>query len=180
LFGPFAGFTTKFLKQGSKLDLMKSVKASNLKAMLGVGKNNLDLTKYLVREAAQNHEQRMTALREFLPQADSRDWQLANAGQRVQIIKNCEESWGKLEFGTEIVTAQDGSLAALLGASPGASVSVQAMITVIERCFKTQLQDKAWVAKLRTLVPSYGQSLIDDASLLQRVRQHTLITLKLA
>ncbi|HSI24338.1 MAG TPA: malate:quinone oxidoreductase, partial [Methylotenera sp.] len=179
LFGPFAGFTTKFLKQGSKLDLMKSVKASNLKAMLGVGKNNLDLTKYLVKEAAQSHEQRMTALREFLPQASSQDWQLANAGQRVQIIKNCEENWGKLEFGTEIVTAQDGSLAALLGASPGASVSVQAMINVIERCFTTQLQGKAWAAKIRTLVPSYGQSLIDDANLLQRVRQHTLKTLKL-
>ncbi len=180
LFGPFAGFTTKFLKQGSKLDLMKSVKASNLKAMLGVGKNNLDLTKYLVKEAAQSHEQRMAALRDFLPQASSQDWQLANAGQRVQIIKNCEENWGKLEFGTEIVTTQDGSLAALLGASPGASVSVQAMINVIERCFTTQLQGKAWAAKMRTLVSSYGQSLIDDASLLQQVRQHTLKTLKLA
>ncbi|HSI24645.1 MAG TPA: malate dehydrogenase (quinone) [Methylotenera sp.] len=180
LFGPFAGFTTKFLKQGSKLDLMKSVKASNLKAMLGVGKNNLDLTKYLVKEAAQNHEQRMTALREFLPQASSQDWQLANAGQRVQIIKNCEENWGKLEFGTEIVTTQDGSLAALLGASPGASVSVQAMMNVIERCFTAQLQGKAWATKMLTLVPSYGQSLIDDASLLQQVRQHTLKTLKLA
>jgi malate dehydrogenase (quinone) len=179
LFGPFAGFTTKFLKQGSKLDLMKSVKASNLKAMLGVGKNNLDLTKYLVKEAAQSHKQRMAALREFLPQASSQDWQLANAGQRVQIIKNCEENWGKLEFGTEIVTAQDGSLSALLGASPGASVSVQAMMNVIERCFTSQLQGKAWAAKMRTLVPSYGQSLIDDASLLQQVRQHTLKTLNL-
>ncbi len=179
LFGPFAGFTTKFLKQGSKLDLMKSVKASNLKAMLGVSKNNLDLTKYLVKEAAQSHEQRMATLREFLPQASSQDWQLASAGQRVQIIKNCEENWGKLEFGTEIVTAQDGSLAALLGASPGASVSVQAMISVIERCFTAQLHGKAWAAKMRTLVPSYGQSLIDDANLLQQVRQHTLKTLKL-
>ena len=180
LFGPFAGFTTKFLKQGSKLDLMKSVKASNLKAMLGVGKNNLDLTKYLIKEAAQSHEQRMHALREFLPQASSQDWQLANAGQRVQIIKNCEENWGKLEFGTEIVTAQDGSLAALLGASPGASVSVQAMINVIERCFTAKLHDKDWAAKMRSLVPSYGQSLIDDAKLLQQIRQHTLKTLKLA
>ena len=179
LFGPFAGFTTKFLKQGSKLDLMKSVKASNLKAMLGVGKSNLDLTKYLVKEAAQSHEQRMAALREFLPQANSQDWQLASAGQRVQIIKNCEENWGKLEFGTEIVTAQDGSLAALLGASPGASVSVQAMIDVIERCFAAQLKTNTWAAKIRALVPSYGQSLIDNAALLKQVRQHTLVSLNL-
>ncbi len=179
LFGPFAGFTTKFLKQGSKLDLMKSIKASNLKAMLGVGKSNLDLTKYLVKEAAQNHEQRMAALREFLPQADSQDWQLASAGQRVQIIKNCEENWGKLEFGTEIVTAQDGSLAALLGASPGASVSVQAMINVLERCFSKQLNGADWQQKIKILVPSYGESLIEDAKLLQQVRQRTLKTLML-
>ena len=179
LFGPFAGFTTKFLKQGSKLDLMKSVKASNLKAMLGVGKNNLDLTKYLVKEAAQNHEQRMAALREFLPQAKSQDWQLENAGQRVQIIKICEENWGKLEFGTEIVASKDGTLAALLGASPGASVSVQAMINVVERCFVAQLKTQAWASKMQALVPSYGQSLIDDASLLSKIRSHTLNTLKL-
>ncbi len=179
LFGPFAGFTTKFLKQGSKLDLMKSVKVSNLKAMLGVGKNNLDLTKYLVKEATQSHEQRMTALREFLPQAKSQDWQLENAGQRVQIIKNCADNWGKLEFGTEIVAAQDGSLAALLGASPGASVSVQAMINVVERCFAAQFKSADWQQKLKQLVPSYGESLIDNASLLKQVRQHNLKMLNL-
>ena len=179
LFGPFAGFTTKFLKQGSKLDLMKSIKASNLKAMLSVGKNNLDLTKYLIKEAAQGHEQRMATLREFLPQAKSQDWQLENAGQRVQIIKNCEENWGKLEFGTEIVASKDGTLAALLGASPGASVSVQAMIDVVERCFTTQLKTQAWASKIQALVPSYGQSLVDDAALLKQVRINTLSTLKL-
>ncbi len=179
LFGPFAGFTTKFLKQGSKLDLMRSVKAGNLKAMLAVGKNHADLTKYLIKEASQSHEQRMAALREFLPQASSQDWHLASAGQRVQIIKNCEENWGKLEFGTEIVTAVDGSLAALLGASPGASVSVQAMINVIERCFASQLQTQRWTEKMRALVPSYGQSLIEDAALLTKVRKRTLSTLNL-
>lgn len=180
LFGPFAGFTTKFLKQGSRLDLAKSVKPNNLKAMLGVGKHNMDLTKYLVGEVFQTHEQRMNALREFLPQAKSSDWQLANAGQRVQIIKKCDEKMGKLEFGTEIVAAQDGSLAALLGASPGASVSVQAMIDVIERCFSTQLNTSTWQQKIQQLVPSYGQSLIDNTDLLKTIRARTLGTLKLA
>ncbi|MES2547621.1 MAG: malate dehydrogenase (quinone) [Pseudomonadota bacterium] len=179
LFGPFAGFTTKFLKQGSRLDLAKSVKPSNLKAMLGVGKHNMDLTKYLVGEVFQTHEQRMNALREFLPQAKSSDWHLANAGQRVQIIKKCDEKMGKLEFGTEIVAAQDGSLAALLGASPGASVSVQAMIEVIERCFAEQLKTDAWQQKLKQLVPSYGESLIENADLLKVVRERTLSTLEL-
>jgi malate dehydrogenase (quinone) len=179
LFGPFAGFTTKFLKQGSRLDLAKSVKASNLKALLGVGRHNLDLTKYLIKEARQTHEQRMDALREFLPQAKSQDWQLANAGQRVQIIKQCEDNWGKLEFGTEIVAAKDGTLAALLGASPGASVSVQAMIDVLERCFSTQIKSGDWQQKLKQLVPSYGESLIENADLLKQVRQRTLATLLL-
>ena len=180
LFGPFAGFTTKFLKQGSLLDLAKSVKPNNLKAMLGVGKHNMDLTKYLVGEVFQTQEQRMRALREFLPQAKSEDWQLANAGQRVQIIKKCDEKMGKLEFGTEIVASQDGSLAALLGASPGASVSVQAMIDVIERCFASQLNTYVWQQKMKQLVPSYGESLIENADLLKTVRTRTLSVLKLS
>lgn len=179
LFGPFAGFTTKFLKTGSKFDLAKSVKANNLKAMLGVGRHNLALTQYLMKEATQTHEQRMNTLRDFLPDAVNSDWTLENAGQRVQIIKQCNEKWGKLEFGTEIVAAKDGSLAALLGASPGASVSVKAMLDVIERCFGEQLKNENWVEKLKALIPSYQQFLIDDANLLSQVRTRTLATLKL-
>jgi malate dehydrogenase (quinone) len=178
LFGPFAGFTTKFLISGSKLDLAKSLKPNNLKAMISVGKNNMDLTKYLIKESKQTHEQRMDALREFLPQAKSEDWSLEYAGQRVQIIKNAEKKWGKLEFGTEIVAAKDGTLAALLGASPGASTSVQAMLVVIERCFSERLKVD-WQKKLKQLVPSYGESLIDDATLLKKIRSHTRKILKL-
>jgi malate dehydrogenase (quinone) len=179
LFGPFAGFTTKFLKGGSKLDLAKSLKMNNLKAMISVGRHNMDLTKYLIKETKQTHEERMNALRDFLPDADSKDWTLENAGQRVQIIKNCEKKWGKLEFGTEIVAAKDGTLAALLGASPGASVSVQTMLDVLERCFPEHIQSDAWRAKLIALIPSYGQSLIDDSHLLKTVRKRTLERLKL-
>jgi len=182
LFGPFAGFTTKFLKTGSKMDLMKSVNLSNIKAMLGVGKRNADLTKYLLKEATQSHEDRMQTLRTFIPNANSDDWSLAHAGQRVQIIKQCEAHWGKLEFGTETVCAEDGSLAALLGASPGASISTQAMLHVIERCF-TKLPGKPlgdnWQAKLKQIIPAYGESLIDDAALLEKVRSHTHKTLGL-
>ena len=180
LFGPFAGFTTKFLKAGSKFDLAKSVKTNNLKALLGVGRHNLDLTKYLMKEATQTHEQRMNALRAFLPNAVNSDWKLEDAGQRVQIIKNCNKKWGKLEFGTEIVAAKDGTLAALLGASPGASVSVQAMIDVLERSFATQLNSAKWQEKIKQLIPSYGESLIENSGLLKQVRQRTLSTLKLA
>lgn len=179
LFGPYAGFTTRFLKQGSRFDLAKSVKLKNIKSMLGVGRHHLDLTKYLIKEVFQNHEQRMQSLRVFLPSANSDDWQLAHAGQRVQIIKRCHQHWGKLEFGTEIVSSADGSLAALLGASPGASVSVKAMLDVLQRCFTSRMQSQGWQDHLKSLIPSYGESLIDDADLLARVRRDTLSTLQL-
>lgn len=179
LFGPYAGFTTKFLKQGSYLDLFKSISSNNLKPLLGVARHNFNLTRYLVGEALQSHASRMQALRKFYPQAVDSDWQLQDAGKRVQIIKTCDNKGGKLEFGTEIVSAADGSIAALLGASPGASVSVQAMINVIERCFKTELKNTEWQQKLKALVPSYGESLVDDAILLKQVRDRTLKTLNI-
>jgi len=180
LFGPYAGFTTKFLKQGSFLDLIGSVKGNNLKPMLCAGLHNMDLTRYLVGEVFQSHQQRVATLRQLFPQAKDEEWTLANAGQRVQIIKQCDQQGGKLEFGTEIVTSQDGSLAALLGASPGASTSVPAMLTVLERCFGDRLRDADWQSRLKALVPSYGASLIEDAQLLKTVRSRTLKTLDLA
>lgn len=179
LFGPYAGFTTKFLKQGSLLDLLRSVKRNNLKSMLGAGSHNMDLTRYLIGEVFQSHKQRVAALRNFLPDAKESEWSLLYAGQRVQIIKQCSEQGGKLEFGTEIVAAKDGSLAALLGASPGASTSVPAMIQVLERCFGARLQDPAWQERMQEMVHSYGHSLVQDADLLHQVRERTLQTLKL-
>ncbi|WP_430461165.1 malate dehydrogenase (quinone) [Thalassolituus sp. LLYu03] len=178
LFGPYAGFTTKFLKEGSKLDLIKSVRVNNLLPMMDVGVNNMDLTKYLIGEVMQSHEDRVKSLREYFPGADAGKWTLAHAGQRVQIIKKDASGRGKLEFGTELVASQDGSLAALLGASPGASVAAQAMIEVIERCFKDRM-DGGWNARLKELVPSYGESLVNDADLLGRIRPNTLSTLGL-
>lgn len=178
LFGPYAGFTTQFLKQGSKLDLIKSVSTNNLLPMMQVGLNNMDLTRYLISEVMQSHEERVQTLQQYLPAAKASDWSLAYAGQRVQIIKKDENGKGKLEFGTELVAAADGSLAALLGASPGASVAAQAMIEVLERCFEQQM-NSGWQQRLKQLIPSYGESLIDNAQLLEQVRSHTLYTLGL-
>ena len=179
LFGPFAGFTTRFLKQGSVFDLFGSVKPNNLKPMLSVSKNNMDLTRYLVGEVFQSHTDRIESLRNFFPDAREENWELRMAGQRVQIIKQAEGGGGKLEFGTEIVAAQDGTLAALLGASPGASTAANAMINVIERCFPEKIRTPEWQERMKELVPSYGQSLVDDEALLTRVRERTLSTLKL-
>jgi malate dehydrogenase (quinone) len=135
----------------------------------------MDLTRYLIGEVFQSHQERMDALRRFFPEAKESEWTLANAGQRVQVIKH-----GKLEFGTEMVTSQDGSLAALLGASPGASVAVQAMMNIVERCFKERLQDAGWQTRMKEMIPSYGESLVENANLLRSVRARTLSTLGLS
>ena len=179
LFGPFAGFTTKFLKEGSVMDLPTSVKANNLKPMISVGLHNMALTKYLISEVFQSDKSRINSLREYFPEAQDKDWTLASAGQRVQIIKKDEKGKGKLEFGTEIVSASDGTLAALLGASPGASTATQTMIDVIERCFSDSLENKGWKERLKEIIPSYGESLIDNAELLKTTREDTLTTLNL-
>ncbi|MDV3502511.1 malate dehydrogenase (quinone) [Marinobacter sp. M-5] len=179
LFGPFAGFTTRFLKQGSVFDLFGSVNPKNLRPMLSVSKSNMDLTRYLIGEVFQSHAERVESLRNFFPDAREEDWRLQSAGQRVQIIKQVPGGGGKLEFGTEIVAAKDGTLAALLGASPGASTAAHAMIDVIERCFADKIKTPQWQERMKEMVPSYGQSLVDDEQLLRNVRARTLSTLKL-
>jgi malate dehydrogenase (quinone) len=179
LFGPFAGFTTKFLKQGSFLDLPKSIRAGNIKPMLSVAIHNMDLTRYLIGEVLQSHSSRVDALRKFFPEAKDEDWTLAYAGQRVQIIKKDADKGGKLEFGTEVITADDGSIAALLGASPGASTAVGTMINIIENCFIKHQGKADWSTRLKEMIPSYGESLNDNPELLKRVRDHNLKVLEL-
>lgn len=179
LFGPFAGFTTKFLKKGSILDLPSSIRGNNLKPMMSVGMNNMDLTKYLISEVFQSDKARIDSLREYFPGAKDADWTLADAGKRVQIIKKDENGKGKLEFGTEIVASQDGTIASLLGASPGASTAVHAMVNVIEKCFADKLENEGWNEKLKTMIPSYGEDLATNEGLLREVRSMTLETLGL-
>ena len=132
LFGPFAGFTTKFLKQGSYFDLFNSIKKNNIFSMLDVGVKNNDLIKYLISQSLKNHNSRVENLKNMMPSADPSNWYLKNAGQRVQIIKKTYKG-GSLKFGTEIVTSTDGSLSALLGASPGASTAVSIMVAVLKK-----------------------------------------------
>jgi malate dehydrogenase (quinone) len=177
LFGPFAGFSPKFLKSGSVFDLPGSVKLSNLVPMLAVGKDNLDLTRYLIEQVMQSPEDRLDALKEFFPGAQLGDWQLLTAGQRVQIIKQDEKKGGVLQFGTEVVSAADGSIAALLGASPGASTAVDVMLDILGKCFSSRLPE--WRAKLEQMVPSYGKSLRTDPALYAEVRKHTDAVLQL-
>lgn len=157
LFGPFAGFSPKFLKTGSNLDLIRSVKPNNIVTMLTAGVKEFNLTKYLVSQLMLSHKDRMNDLRIFLPNARDEDWDVVIAGQRVQVIKDTEDSKGNLQFGTEVITSDDGSLAALLGASPGASTAVDIMLDVLKRCYKNEFD--AWIPKIKEMIPSYGLKL---------------------
>jgi malate dehydrogenase (quinone) len=177
LFGPFAGFSPKFLKNGSMFDLVTSVKPDNLVTMLAAGAKNLSLTKYLIEQVMLTKEQRMEELREFIPNAKSEDWDLVEAGQRVQVIKDTEAGKGTLQFGTEVVSASDGSIAALLGASPGASTAVYVMLAVLTKCFPDEMND--WESKIKEIIPSYGLSLMENPDLLNDIHTSTAQTLGL-
>lgn len=173
LFGPYAGFTTRFLKQGSLLDLPFSVKVNNLRPMLAAGYKNIPLTRYLINQVRQSPEDRLEALRQYYPEANMNDWELEIAGQRVQVIKKDPKHGGVLEFGTEVVSASDGSIAALLGASPGASTAVSIMVSLLEICFKDKVKTPEWQEKLRQMIPTYGRSMANDPQLCDEIRTWT-------
>lgn len=171
LFGPYAGFSTKFLKNGSYLDLPKSIEWDNIFPMLSAGWHNMSLTKYLIQQVSQSMDDRIAALKEYFPEAEAKDWELSIAGQRVQVIKKDEEGAGVLEFGTEIVCSADGSMSALLGASPGASTAVSAMLDILKKCFKEKMDTPEWKSRLQQIIPTYGKSLVDDVALCESTRK---------
>lgn len=168
LFGPFAGFTPKFLKSGSYFDLIGSVKPSNVTTMLAAGLKEMGLTKYLIQQLMLSEDERIKELQEFIPNAKKEDWDVVTAGQRVQVIKDTKKGGkGTLQFGTEVITSKDGTIAALLGASPGASTAVHVMLEVLERSFPEHIDD--WVPMIKEMVPSYGKLLMDDPALLEQI-----------
>lgn len=162
LFGPFATFSTKFLKEGSYFDLLTSTTTHNFWPMTKVGIEQYPLVEYLAGQLMLSDADRMDALKEYFPNAKAEDWRLWQAGQRVQIIKRDEEKGGVLKLGTEIVASQDGSIAGLLGASPGASTAAPIMLSVLEKVFKDKVATPAWQEKLHQIVPSYGTKLNED------------------
>lgn len=178
LFGPYAGFSTKFLKNGSYCDLFKSINFSNLSTMLGAGVKNIDLTAYLIGEVLQSQNKRVEALKNYFPDAQAKDWRLETAGQRVQTMKRDAKGKAVLAFGTEVVSSADGSFSALLGASPGASTTVSIMLNLLERCFNQQFNND-WQEKLKNMIPSFGIKLNDNKELLQEVRKKTSEKLEL-
>lgn len=171
LFGPYAGFSPKLLKHGSWKDFFGSIRPHNILTMLAVAKDEVPLTKYLIGEVLQSNEKRLDALREFIPSAKGSDWRLLTAGQRVQVMRPTPKKRGVLQFGTELICAADGSIAGLLGASPGASTGTSIMLDLLRACFPEE--EKAWRPKLEEMIPSYGQPLGANPALLDEIRDHT-------
>ncbi|MBR9903001.1 MAG: malate dehydrogenase (quinone) [Gammaproteobacteria bacterium] len=178
-FGPFAAVSTKFLKEGSWTDLFSSLTLHNTWPVAEVGMDNFNLVRYLVGQVLMSDDDRFEALQKYYPEANQDDWTLWTAGQRVQIIKEDSEKGGVLQFGTEVVTSQDGTMSALLGASPGASTAPSIMLNLLDRVFPEQVASAEWQQTLTDIVPSYGQRLAENPDLLSEVRAFTAQTLQL-
>lgn len=179
LFGPFAGFSTKFLKKGSFLDLYKSIKWSNIPSMWGVFWHNIPLTKYLIEQVRMGHEDRMETLRTFVKNAKSQDWDLRVAGQRVQIIKRDREVGGTLEFGTEVVHSKDGKITALLGASPGASVAADIMVNLLHFAYPSKAKTEEWKHKFSEMIPFWNREIESNTESFKQIREQCSKTLQI-
>merc|ERR1711933_448647 len=178
LFGPFAGFSPRYLKTGSLLGLFKSIRLHNLIPAAAAGLQNLDLTVYLVKQLLASDNKKFTELMQFVPNAKPEDWLLVTAGQRVQIMKKDPKKVGILQFGTEVVAASDGSICGLLGASPGASTAVQVALDVLTKCFGNTHMKK-WEPTLKKMIESYGTKLSDNKALYQAIHKETAAALNI-
>ena len=178
LFGPYGGWSPKFLKKGSYLDLFKSIRPDNLTSYLGVAAQEFGLTKYLVSEVLKDFDKRVETLKEYVPNADPNDWETVVAGQRVQVIKPAgAPQLGSLEFGTTLINNPEGNIAGLLGASPGASITPAVMVELLERCFGEHMIQ--WGDKIQEMIPSYGVKLSKDKKLYNEMWEYTQKTLQL-
>ena len=177
MFGPYAGFSPKFLKNGSLFDLFASIRPHNLVPMIAAGGSNLSLVRYLLGQLLAKKSTKFAELQQFFPHGEQKDWYRITAGQRVQIIKKDPKKGGVLQFGTEVVAAEDGSIAGLLGASPGASTAAPIMLGLIEKCFPEHIGN--WRPRLEAMVPSFGTQLSDDPKLADEIMTATAATLRI-
>jgi len=178
LFGPYAGFSPKFMKTGSWWDLVGSIRWHNLGTMIGAGLTNLSLVWYLIGQLLASSNAKHRALQQFAPRAKKGDWHLITAGQRVQIMKRDAQGKPVIQFGTEVVSSADGSIAGLLGASPGASTAVPIMLDVLAKCFPDRMA--SWTPQIEKMIPSYGSPLSTNKATAKKILVATAKELELA
>jgi len=178
LFGPYAGFSPKFMKTGSWWDLVGSIRWHNLGTMIGAGLTNLSLVWYLIGQLLASSNAKHRALQQFAPRAKKGDWHLITAGQRVQIMKRDAQGKPVIQFGTEVVSSADGSIAGLLGASPGASTAVPIMLDVLAKCFPDRMA--GWTPQIEKMIPSYGSPLSTNKATAKKILVATAKELELA
>ncbi|CAD7969302.1 unnamed protein product [Amoebophrya sp. A120] len=177
LFGPYAGFSPRYLKTGSLTDMFSTLRPHNILPMAAAGLQNLDLTLYLIKELMASKEKKLQALKEFIPDARAEDWTIVTAGQRVQVMKADAKKIGILQFGTEVVASADGTIAGLLGASPGASVSTQVGVDVLLGCFPDRVA--AWTPKFKQMIPSFGTELSSNPAMAEKIMEANARILKI-
>jgi len=163
LFGPFASWTTKFLHgKGSWTDLPGSIRPHNLATLLKIGATNIPLVRYLIQQGTQSMQDRMDVLHVFHPGAKVEDWKLIDGGIRVQAIKKTDGEAGIVHYGTEVITDPEKTISALLGASPGASVSVNIVLEVVRNCFSHILETDEGRTRMKAMIPTYDLELKDS------------------
>ncbi len=183
LFGPFASWTTKFLhRKGSIMDLPGSVKPHNLGTLLKIAFSNISLVKYLLQQGTQSMKDRLAVLHVFYPAAKKEDWKLIDAGIRVQAIKKTDGQAGIVHYGTEVITNEDRTISALLGASPGASTSVHIVLEVIQKCLPHLLESPEGKARMKEMIPTFGVDikLPENAPFFREAAKKALQNLQLA
>jgi malate dehydrogenase (quinone) len=152
LFGPYATFSTKLLKHGRVTDLLGTLRWRNLPVLTAAILQNLALVRYLITELVAGPRRRFAQLQRLYPEAEPEQWEFIAAGQRAQLVTPDKRRVGVLQQGTELVTSADGTLAGLLGASPGASTAVPIMFGHLQRCFPERWHT-SWQNALTAAVP---------------------------
>lgn len=94
------------------------------------------------------------ALREYFPKTVGENWKPITAGQRVHVIKKDADKGGALQFSTEVITSEGGTIFGLLSASPGVSTATPILIGLLGRCVPKQFSGLE--SKLQEIIPSYG------------------------
>ena len=157
MFGPYATFSTRLLKHGRRTDLFGTLRWNNLHVLAAALAQNLGLVRFLVKQLLASDRDKLAQLRRLYPGASSRDWEVIHAGQRAQLVVPDRRRVGRMQlWGTKLTVTGDGSMAGLLGASPGASTAVPIMVDLLQRAFPSEWEQR-WRERMHAAVPGLAR-----------------------